>query len=69
MADYGLGRKRLLDTLFAATWYEGGITRIVTSNVRDYRVFGVPAAFVEASAASLEAACAPLSRVGGAVWA
>ena len=41
MADYGLGRKRLLDTLLAATWYEGGITRIVTSNVRDYRVFGV----------------------------
>ena len=41
MADYGLGRKRLLDTLLAATWYEGGITRIVTSNVRDYRAFGV----------------------------
>ena len=41
MAEYGLGRKRLLDTLLAATWYESGITRIVTSNARDYQVFGV----------------------------
>ena len=41
MAEYGLGRKRLLDTLLAATCYENGITRIVTSNARDYRVFGV----------------------------
>ena len=41
MAKYGLGRKRLLDTLLAATCYENGITRIVTSNARDYRVFGV----------------------------
>ena len=40
-AEYGLGRKRLLDTLLAATYYESGITRIVTSNARDYRVFGV----------------------------
>ena len=41
MAEYSLGRKRLLDTLLAATWYERGITRIVTSNARDYQVFGV----------------------------
>ena len=41
MAEYGLGRKRLLDTLLAATYYESGITRIVTSNARDYRMFGV----------------------------
>ncbi len=41
MAEYGLGRKRLLDTLLAATCYENGITRIVTSNARGYRVFGV----------------------------
>lgn len=41
MGEYGLGRKRLLDTLLAATWYESGITRIVTSNTRDYQVFGV----------------------------
>ena len=41
MAEYGLGRKRQLDTLLAATWYESGITRIVTSNARGYRVFRV----------------------------
>ena len=41
MKEYGLGRKRLLDTLLAATYYESGITRIVTSNARDYQVFGV----------------------------
>ena len=41
MEEHGLGRKRLLDTLLAATYYESGITRIVTSNARDYQVFGV----------------------------
>ena len=41
MREHGLGRKRLLDTLLAATYHESGITRIVTSNARDYRVFGV----------------------------
>ena len=41
MQAHGLGRKRLLDTLLAATYYRSGITRIVTSNARDYRVFGV----------------------------
>ena len=40
-AEHDLGRKRLLDTLLAATYYRGGVTRIVTSNARDYRVFGV----------------------------
>lgn len=41
MREHGLGRKRLLDTLLAATYHEAGITRVVTSNARDYRVFGV----------------------------
>ena len=41
MREHSLGRKRLLDTLLAATYYESGITRVVTSNARDYRVFGV----------------------------
>ncbi len=41
MREHGLGRKRLLDTLLAATYYRSGVTRIVTSNARDYRVFGV----------------------------
>ena len=39
--EHRLGRKRLLDTLLAATYHRGGATRIVTSNARDYRVFGV----------------------------
>ena len=41
MQEHRLGRKRLLDTLLAATYYQSGVTRIVTSNARDYRVFGV----------------------------
>lgn len=41
MQEHGLGCRRLLDTLLAATYYESGVTRIVTSNARDYRVFGV----------------------------
>ena len=41
MQEHDLGRKRLLDTLLAATYYRSGVTRIVTSNARDYRVFGV----------------------------
>ncbi|MDE0026833.1 MAG: type II toxin-antitoxin system VapC family toxin [Spirochaetaceae bacterium] len=41
MKAHRLGRKRLLDTLLAATYYGCGITRIATSNARDYRTFGV----------------------------
>ena len=41
MRDHGLGRKRLLDTMLAATYYGCGITTIATSNARDYRTFGV----------------------------
>ena len=41
MREHGLGRKRLLDTLLAATYYRRGVTRIVSSNARNYRVFGV----------------------------
>ena len=41
MRGHGLGRKRLLDTLLAATYYGSGITMIATSNARDYRTFGV----------------------------
>jgi predicted nucleic acid-binding protein len=35
-----LGRKRLLDTLLAATWRSVGIRKIITNNEADYRVFG-----------------------------
>ena len=40
MRRYDLGRKRVLDTQLAATFYTHGITRILTSNARDYQVFG-----------------------------
>jgi hypothetical protein len=35
-----LGRKRLLDTLLAATFREAGIAKIITNNGKDYAVFG-----------------------------
>jgi predicted nucleic acid-binding protein len=35
-----LGRKRLLDTMLAATYYTSGITRIATLNPADFAVFG-----------------------------
>jgi hypothetical protein len=40
MAQYHLGRKRLLDTLLAATYRSAGIGSIVTLNPADYGVFG-----------------------------
>jgi predicted nucleic acid-binding protein len=39
MRKHDLGRKRVLDTQLAATFYTHSITRILTSNVRDYLVF------------------------------
>jgi predicted nucleic acid-binding protein len=38
---YGLGRKRLLDTHLTATLWSAGVHRILTSNARDFAVFGV----------------------------
>jgi predicted nucleic acid-binding protein len=38
---YQLGRKRLLDTMLAATFHGAGVKRIVTNNERDFRVLGV----------------------------
>lgn len=40
MKDHRLGRKRILDTQLAATYHEAGIRSILSSNARDYRVFG-----------------------------
>lgn len=40
MQTYRLGRKRLLDTLLAATYYVQGVTSILTTNPDDFRVFG-----------------------------
>ena len=34
------GRKRLLDTLLAATWREAGVTQILTLNWPHFRVYG-----------------------------
>lgn len=39
LREHGLGRKRLLDTLLAATFHATGIRRIITNNERDYSVF------------------------------
>jgi predicted nucleic acid-binding protein len=34
-----LGRKRLLDTLLAATLWAAGVRSLITSNARDYQIF------------------------------
>lgn len=39
--QHRLGRKRLLDTMLGATYYAQGVTDIVTTNARDYSIFGV----------------------------
>ena len=38
--EHALGRKRLLDTLLAATYLSNGIRSLVSTNTRDFRVFG-----------------------------
>jgi predicted nucleic acid-binding protein len=38
--QHRLGRKRLLDTLLASTYFAHGIRSILSSNARDYAVFG-----------------------------
>jgi predicted nucleic acid-binding protein len=40
ISTYHLGRKRLLDTLLAATYLQAGITSILTLNDRDFSIFG-----------------------------
>lgn len=39
LTRYQLGRKRILDTLLAATYQRAGIRRLVSNNERDFRVF------------------------------
>jgi len=41
MSDFRLGRKRLLDTQLAATYFVANVRSIVTANFKDYRVFEV----------------------------
>ena len=40
MREHALGRKRLLDTLLAATYFTNDVQSIITTNQRDFRVFG-----------------------------
>lgn len=39
METHRLGRKRVLDTLLAATCLSSGITHLITGNPRDYAIF------------------------------
>ncbi len=39
MRGYGMGRKRVLDTLLAATYHTAGITSLLTLNPVDFEVF------------------------------
>jgi predicted nucleic acid-binding protein len=41
MHVFGLGRKRLLDTLLAATYYRAGVRRFASTDWRDFEVYGV----------------------------
>jgi predicted nucleic acid-binding protein len=41
LRQHRLGRKRLIDTQLAATYYSAGITRLLTLNMNDFDVFGV----------------------------
>ena len=40
MTLHGLGRKRLLDTMLAATYRAEGVERLATTDWRDFEVFG-----------------------------
>ena len=40
LTRYQLGRKRLLDTMLAATFKNAGVKRILTNNGRDFKVLG-----------------------------
>lgn len=40
MEQHQLGRKRILDTFWAATLWCAGVRRLMTSNPRDFSVFG-----------------------------
>lgn len=39
MEKYQLGRKRVLDTMLAATYLSSGVTQLITGNPKDYRIF------------------------------
>ena len=41
MHELRLGRKQLLDTLLAAVYYRAGVTRLATTDWRDFERYGV----------------------------
>lgn len=41
LKHFSLGRKRLLDTLLAATYQQSGVHSILTTNPKDFSIFGV----------------------------
>lgn len=41
MREFKLGRKRILDTHLAAVLHTAGVRRLITSNPKDFAVFGV----------------------------
>lgn len=41
MRQFNLGRKRILDTHLAASLHTAGVGRLLTSNERDFQIFGV----------------------------
>jgi predicted nucleic acid-binding protein len=41
MRELRLGRKRLLDTMVAATYYRAGVRRLASTNWRDFARYGV----------------------------
>lgn len=40
LREHQLGRKRLLDTLLAATYLDFGVNSILSTSARDFKVFG-----------------------------
>lgn len=40
LSRHQLGRKRLLDTLLAATLQQAGVKRLISNNDKDFKVFG-----------------------------
>jgi predicted nucleic acid-binding protein len=50
--QFSLGRKRLLDTLLAATYGDAGIQSLLTTNPADFAVFGVFTCTTPAATAS-----------------
>jgi predicted nucleic acid-binding protein len=41
LGEFQLGRKRVLDTMLAATLHTGGVRRLFTLNADDFKVLGV----------------------------